>query len=297
MRRVPARAIGVILAVASGAIGRGVAAPGRSIASAGGAGAGAPTTTVWADWVGEWAGKLRWQGCAIDGAASATISIDASDGAVAIDLASAGVGLASVRLVEDDTAWVGQSADVRVHAARSKGALELGVTLDSGCELHATLHRDGSGIAQCDRLAAWGRVEARCSKLARPPLEEPARLARQRAAWSTARGGDRELLASQCDARASRVEAELVGVGCAPNPDPAIGLRALDCQAMQQAMSRLGRCAAAPTDEVAALARVTTELASAAQTAREAELPFVEAQCRAQRERVALVAHQAGCPL
>jgi hypothetical protein len=287
MRRVPTRVIGAILAVATGAI-----------ASAGGAGAGGPPTAVWSDWVGEWAGKLRWQGCAIDGAGAATVSVDATDGAVAIDLAGAGAGLASVRLIEDDTAWVGQSADVRVHAARSKqGAMELGVTLDSGCELHATLHRDGSGIAQCDRLAAWARIEARCTKLARPPLEEPARLARQKAAWSTARGHDRELLAAQCDARASRVEAELVGVGCAPNPDPAIGLRALDCQAMQQAMSRLGRCAAAPTDEVAALNRVAAELASAAQTAREAELPFVEAQCRAQRERVSLVARQAGCPL
>jgi hypothetical protein len=277
MRRVP---IAVVLAVAGGAI------------------AGGPSTAVWSDWVGEWTGKLHWQGCAIDGAAAATVALDATDGAVAIDLASAGTGLATVPLIEDDGAWRGQSADVRVHAGRSKqGALELAVTLDSGCELHATLQRDGSGIAPCDRLAAWARVEARCTKLARPPLEEPARLARQKAAWTGARGGDRELLASQCDARASRLEAELVNVGCAPNPDPAIGLRGLDCQAMQQVVSRLARCAAAPPDDVAALSRVAAELASAAQTAREAELPYVEAQCRAQRERVALVGHQHGCPL
>jgi hypothetical protein len=277
MRRAP---IGVTIALASAALAH-----------------AEPPATVWSDWVGEWSGKLKWQGCTIDGATEATLPIDATDGTVAIDLANASTGLFAMPLVEGNAAWFGHSGDVTVHAARGKqGALDLTVELESGCQLHASLRRAGSGIAACDRLAAWARVEARCTKLSRPPLEEPARLARQRSSWGGARGEQRELLAAQCDARASRLEAELVAAGCAPNPDPAIGLRGTECQALRQATSRLARCASVPSDDAAALAAASSALAGAAQGARDADLPFVEAQCHTLRDRITAVAREAGCP-
>jgi hypothetical protein len=44
--------------------------------------------------------------------------------------------------------------------------------------VHGTLRRPSTGIAACDRLAGWARVEARCTKLTKPALENVARLVR-----------------------------------------------------------------------------------------------------------------------
>jgi hypothetical protein len=202
--------------------------------------------TSWADWVGDWEGKLKWTSCVSEGHPKAAISIDATDGALGIDLTAAGGALGKLSLVEDEAGgFSAQQGDVTVSVRRTKD-LELIVTLDSGCEVRGTLARKSVGIATCDRLAAWARIESQCKKLARPPLENPARLARQRAKWLEARGEARTKLASQCTSRAARVEAELVDVGCAPNPDPAIGLRGAECQALRGISARLSRCPAVP---------------------------------------------------
>ena len=198
MRRVPL----VLLAVAGGALAR----PAERV--------------TWADWVGDWQGKLAWASCTSDGEPQATFALDANDGAIAIDLGGAGAGLGALPLVDDSGRWVGQQGDVSVRVARAKAdELELAVELDSGCSLHASLRRASVGIAACDRLAAWARVEASCTRLKRP-LENPARLARQRATWMKARGDAIAPLAMQCEARAAKVEAELVEAGCAPGADP-----------------------------------------------------------------------------
>ena len=52
-----------------------------------------PAATTPADWIGDWAGKLRWNGCTVDGEPAASIALDAVAGAVAIDLAPAGGAL------------------------------------------------------------------------------------------------------------------------------------------------------------------------------------------------------------
>lgn len=256
-----------------------------------------PPAPTWADWVGDWEGKLRWTSCTADGAASATLPLEASEGAVAIDLGPAGGGLGALSLVEDNAGWVGQNGDVTVHVAHRAGKLELAIDLDSGCQVRGTLQRASSGIAACDRLAAWARIEARCTKLVKPPLENQARLARQRASWASAAGEARTKLAAQCEARATKVEAELVDAGCAPNPDPAIGMRGAECRALAQAATRLGRCASVPTDLATLISQEASALVGAAQQASTAELPYVEVQCKRVRERIAQTVQQSGCPL
>jgi len=248
----------------------------------------------WADWIGDWHGKLSWKGCTADGAGSATLPFEASDGAVSIDLTNAGDGLLPMSLVEDSAGWAGQSGDVTVHITHKNDKLSLAVDLDSGCQARGELRRDTSGIAACDQLVAWARIEARCTKLVKPPLENEARLARQRATWGKA---DRTKLAAQCEARASKVETELVDAGCAPNPDPTIGMRGAECRALAQAATRLGRCSAVPSDLATLITQEAGALVGAAQQASKAELPYVEVQCKRVRERITQTVQQSGCPV
>jgi hypothetical protein len=267
------------------------------VASASAALARPATAPVWADWVGDWEGKLQWTSCTSEGASSATFALDATDGAVAIDLSGMGGGLGMISLAQDNAGWVGQQGDVMVRASRSKeGGLELAVELDSGCQVHGSLRRPASvGIAPCDRLAGWARVESRCTKLIKPPLENMARLVRQRAEWQKARGPRGAEVAAQCEARAAKVEVELVEAGCAPDADPAIGLRGAECQALRQLGQRIARCAGFPADVRAQLASDAAYLAGTAQQANAATLPVIEKRCRAMREGLAGAAKTAGC--
>jgi hypothetical protein len=251
----------------------------------------------WADWIGDWHGKLSWKGCTADGAPSATLPFEATDGAVAIDLANAGDGLSMMSLVEDGAGWVGQNGDVTVHVSRKNDRLDLAVDLDSGCQARGALHRDTSGIAACDQLATWARIEARCTKLVKPPLENEARVVRQRASWAKATGDARTKLGAQCEARASKVETELVDAGCAPSPDPTIGMSGAECRALVQAATRLGRCASVPTDLATLISQEAQALVGAAQQASKAELPYVEVQCKRVRERITQTVQQSGCPV
>ncbi|HSD88206.1 MAG TPA: hypothetical protein VLB44_11850 [Kofleriaceae bacterium] len=250
----------------------------------------------WADWVGDWDGKLKWSSCAIQGEEHATLALDAIDGGVTFDLSPAGGSLPKLSLVEDNTGWVAQQGDVKVRVERTPKELALTVDLDSGCQVRGTLARPGVGIAACDELAAWARIESHCTKLARPPLENPARLARQRAEWTKARGDARTKLSAQCTARSARVEAQLVDVGCAPNPDPNIGMRGAECQALRAASARLQRCPSVPFDMRTALDREVVVLLAAAQGADQASLPVVDAECKRSREKVFAITQQAGCP-
>jgi hypothetical protein len=249
----------------------------------------------WADWVGDWQGKLKWTSCVAEGKPAATIPIEATDGVLTIDLSPAGGALRKLTLVEESDGFAAQDGDVRVQVRRTKD-LDLTVTLDSGCEIRGTLARPSVGIAACDRLAAWAHIEQECTKLAKPHLENAARVARQRAEWLKARGDQRVKLSAQCTARAARVEAELVDVGCAPNPDPTIGLRGGECQALRGISARLQRCTSVPFDVRAAFEREVVVLLAAAQGADRASLPVVDGECKAAREKLFAIAQQAGCP-
>ena len=259
--------------------------------------AATPSRLSWADWVGDWDGKLKWSSCTADGAERASIGLDAADGSVSIDLRPAGAALPELSLVEDGGGWVGQQGDVKVRIKRPKpDTLELAVDLDSGCNVRGSLKRTSVGIPACDQLAAWARIESQCTKLSRPPLENAARLARQKAAWRKAKGEQRGKLVAQCTARSAKVEQELVDAGCAPNPDPAIGLRGAECQALRGVAARIQRCSSLPSDHRDAYAREVTVLLAAAQGADKASLPVVEAECKRARDRLVGLAQQVGCP-
>ncbi|MBV8761349.1 MAG: hypothetical protein JO257_28890 [Deltaproteobacteria bacterium] len=250
----------------------------------------------WGDWVGEYTGKLAWSSCTAEGEGSATLAVDASDGQVAIDLTPAGGSLEPITLLEDNGAWIGQHGDVSVHLAHPRpDTLDLAIDLDSGCQVRSSLKRASTGIASCDRLAGWARIEQRCTKLTKPPLENQSRLAHQRATWLAAKGDARTKLAAQCDARAQKVELELVDAGCAPNPDPTIGLRAAECTALRVSASKLSRCRNLPPDVEIALEQEASGLVSAAQSADSAVLHEVETECRALRARIVAASQQSGC--
>jgi hypothetical protein len=252
---------------------------------------------TWADWIGDWDGKLTWTSCSLDGEPRANFPLEATDGAVALDLSPAGSVLPALALVEDGEAWKGQQGDVSVRLERAKGdKINLAIDLDGGCQIRGTLARKSVGIPACDLLAAWARIESRCTKLSRPPLENAARLARQKASWRKAQGEERAKLAGQCTARSAKVEQELVDIGCAPHPDPAIGNRGAECQALRGIAGRLSRCSSLPQDQRDAYAREVLVLLAAAQGADKATLPVVDAECKRERDKLFAIAQQVGCP-
>jgi hypothetical protein len=243
--------------------------------------AAAPAT--WGDWVGDYTGKLTWSGCTVDGQAAPTLPLDATDGAVTLDLSPAGGALEGLALAEDNGGWTGQRNDVKVRIGRARpDAIDLAVILDSGCEVRGTLKRPSTGIVSCDRLAGWARVEARCTKLTKPALENQARLVRQRKTWLAAKGVERDKLAAQCDARAQKVELELVDAGCAPSPDPSVGVRSMECQALRSSLARLQRCRALPPDVEILLEQETQNAVT-------------ENECRAERAKIVATSQQVGC--
>ena len=252
----------------------------------------------WADWVGDWDGKLKWAGCSIDGEPSASVALEAIDGSLAIDLAPAGGALGPLSLVENNTGWLGQQGDVTVKLAHGRdSSIEVAVELESGCTMHATLKRASVGIATCDELAGWARIEEHCSRLAKPRLENFARLVRQRVEWTKARGEARSTLALQCKARVGKVEAELAEAGCAPDPNP-VSQRGPECQALRQTAAKLSRCGTLPFDLATSLAHDANQLASAVAGAEtETSLKVVEKQCKQMRDQITEAAQQAGCAL
>jgi hypothetical protein len=250
----------------------------------------------WASWVGDWQGKLRWSNCTLDGEPAASIAIDAADGAVAIDLAAAGGALGSVPLEPTANGWNGRSADVAVHLARGSGTLELAVELESGCAMHGSLRRASVGIGACDDLEAWARIENRCTRLVKPPLENLARVAHQRAEWSKASAEARSRLATQCKARASKVEAELAVAGCVPDSDPPAPARFPECTALRLAAAKVARCQTLPFEIATSLAHDANALADAtAGIDSDSSRDILEKQCRAMREQ--LVQTASGCSM
>jgi hypothetical protein len=260
-----------------------------SVAAAPVASAAPPQTVTWADWVGAYAGKLAWHNCTAPGERSATLAVDAADGVLSIDLAPASPGLDAMSLVADAHGWAGQQGDVEVRIARPRpDLLDVLVELDSGCTMKGRLKRASSGIAACDRLLGWARVEARCTKLREAPLEDLAKLVATK--W-------RKPDDARCTARATKLETSLIDAGCAPHPDPLIGVRARDCLELAAASAKLARCGTVPAAAMSAIAHDAQALSSAAQSAERATLPYVEQQCRDSKAMLATIAMRFHCPL
>ena len=135
----------------------------------------APST--WADWVGDYRGSLSWRQCTAPGERTATLALDAIDGALRIDLAPAGAALRALSLTAEDEVWVGQDGDVSVRVARTPNAIDVAVTYESGCTMRGKLARATTGVPACDRLLAWSRIEAACTKTA-AKLEDATALAK-----------------------------------------------------------------------------------------------------------------------
>ncbi len=258
----------------------------------------APNEPVkWADWVGDYQGKLRWAGCTAVGADSATLAIDATDAVMRVDLAPLGSGLEAMTLVDDDATWQAQQGDITTRLARTHdGTVELAVELDSGCSIRGSLKRASAGIAACDRLVAWSRIEGKCTKLTGPRLEQPARLVRQRETWAKAKGDERTALAAQCETRSSKVETELVDAGCAPNPE--VGLvDSADCRRLAAIAAKLSRCGGVPATVKNEISIMTMQLLGGSQNVDASSRPVVDAQCQAAATHVAELAPKFRCML
>jgi hypothetical protein len=239
-----------------------------------------PQATSWNAWAGAYEGSLTWSGCSVAGAKTVALPLDFVDGVASIDLAPTRPGMPSMTLVSDDRGYAGRQGDVAVALTRPKpDTLDLAIDLDSGCRVRGRLARASTGVAACNALVGWARIEARCTKLTAPPLEDLAKLVATR--W-------KPIDAERCRQRAAKLEHALVDIGCAPHPDPQIGVRARACLELSQAADKLARCSIPPDikDPFVAQARA---LAAAAQTADKATLPYVEQQCRDERAMMVAV--------
>lgn len=257
-------------------------------------GAQAAPAPTWADWVGDYAGPLTWKGCFTPGAARATISLDAIDGAFVIELVNAGGGLRAMSLVEEEGGWSAQQGDVTLRVQRPRAnALVLDAEVGSDCRMQGHLVRPSTKIAACDRLTALTRIEARCTKLTAPPLEDPGKLAKERARWRPRAKAD----AQRCELRAAALESSLVDAGCARDPMPPSMVRAPDCATFLASARRFQQCALAlPVVKSRVLTQAAALLATCG-TADDAALRVLGEQCRAAQAELATVATHSRCPL
>lgn len=255
-----------------------------------------PRPASWADWVGSYQGALQWSGCTVDGAKTATLDFTIVDGVASIDLSPARPGMRAMTLVADEgDAWSGRQGDVAVAIKRatkrpapnaSGFAIDLAVDLDSGCTMRARLSRPSTGVAACDQLIGWVRVASACTKL-RPQSDDLAKLLATK--WKPAD-------AASCARRAATLEHALIDGGCAPHPDPRIGVRSPDCLDLAQQAGRISRCANVLPDLKTRAVSVANAVVSASQTADRSTLSVVEQQCRDTRAELIAIATKFGCP-
>jgi len=247
----------------------------------------APPSATWGDWAGGYQGSLTWSSCTVAGARSVTLALDFVDGIARIDLASTRPGMPALTLVEEAKGWSGRQGDVAVSLTRTKpNTLDLAVELDSGCLVRGRLTRRSTGVAACDQLIGWARVDAKCTK--HTPVEDLAKLL----ATTWKKPGD----AARCASRAATLEHALIDAGCAPHPDPKIGVRSPDCLDLVQVAARLSRCATVLPDLKTVAVSAAQAIISAALTAERATLPVVEQQCRDTRAELIAIATQFRCP-
>lgn len=243
----------------------------------------AAAVPTWADWVGDYTGKLAWTSCTTPGAKTATIAIDAVDGALTIDLTRAGGGLRDLSLAEDPEAetLAAQQGDVTLAISRIRpGTIALAIDLASGCAIRATLVRKASQVAACDRAVAFARIEKACTKLPGPPIGLVVKK------W---KGAD----AGRCAASAEAIATAVIDAGCLPVVDPAGTLIGAQCRQMVNEAEALKRCANAPPE----YAQVADRLISLARPAMAASRSVVDASCHEGHQMLVELAAYAHCPL
>jgi hypothetical protein len=246
---------------------------------------------TWADWVGDYEGKLAWKGCLTPGAARARISLDAVDGAMFIELVEAGGGLRAMSLVEEEAGWSAQSGDVKLRVTRPRAnAVYVDAEVGSDCRLRANLARATTKIEACDRLIGWTRIESQCTKQVADRLEDPAKLATERKRWKPGADG----MTRMCETRSNKLVASLLMARCAPDPDPDAFIMGPACQALEQAMGTLRRCPNLPPQAMQALDAMVSGPRSAHDATTRA---IVEERCGSLRRSLDRVATDSRCPL
>lgn len=238
---------------------------------------------TWADWVGDYRGRFAWSNCTTGGARLGTLSMDAIDGTMTIDLTRAGRELRRFPLVaEDDGRWSARDGDVAIAVTRpTRLATRIHVTYDSGCTMRASLTRAAPG-PDCGRLLGWMRIAASCTKRAAielPPTKQ----------WGPTDG-------PTCRTHAARIELVLIDAGCAPHPDGDLATRSADCRTLAARTDALARCGTVPPalrDRHVGDARA---IVSASRTADRTTIPVVERQCRDAAATLAAIAKQHRCP-
>jgi hypothetical protein len=245
--------------------------------------AGTAEGRPWTELVGEYTGKLAWTSCTAPGARSATLVLEATDGALAIDLAPAGGGLVAMSLAEDDRGGLAaQQGDVTLAITPGKpNTIALAIELTSGCVIRGTLARATTKIPACDRLLGAERIARSCSKLPAPiaPIARKAWKAKDAAACST---------------RAQAIETQVIDAGCLPVEDPRAHTLGLQCRQLISEAEKLKRCPSAPPEVVMAANRIITIAQPAAEGTSRA---VVEASCRQGHDMVVELAARVRCPL
>jgi hypothetical protein len=242
----------------------------------------APRT--WDAWVGDFKGALVWRQCTAPGETVVAVAIDAVDGAIRVDLTSAGAALRIFSLQQDAAGWSAQDGDLSIAVAQKKrNTIDLAITYDSGCTARGQLARASTGVPACDALVGWTRIEAACTKTTD----------KHEAIETKFKKAD----AARCTSRADKLALAMIDAGCAPHPDPSIGTRAVACRSLADATAKLARCTRVPREIMQRLSGTASALSSAAQTAEKATLTFVEQQCKDARADVNGTAVQFGCQL
>lgn len=247
------------------------------------AGSAQAAPATWADWVGDYTGKLAWTSCVSPGAKTATVALDAIDGALAIDLSRAGGGLRDLSLAEDPEAetLAAQQGDVTLAISRIRpGTIALAIDLASGCGIRATLTRKSSAVPACDRALALARIEKGCTKLTAPPIGLVVRK------WKPAD-------AERCTASAEAIATEVIDAGCLPVPDPVGTLIGAQCRQMVKEAEALKRCANAPPEYT----QVADRLIALARPAMAASRSVVDASCTQGHQMLVELAAYVHCPL
>ncbi|MEO7095312.1 MAG: hypothetical protein ABI175_18795, partial [Polyangiales bacterium] len=217
------------------------------------------------------------------GAKTATVALDAGDGALSIDLARAGGGLRDLSLAEDPEAetLASQQGDVTLAISRIRpGTIALAIDLASGCAIRGTLIRKASQVAACDRAVALARIEKACTKLTARPIGLVVKK------WKAAD-------AERCTASADAIETEVIDAGCLPVADPAGTLIGAQCRQMVNEAEALKRCVGVPPQ----YAQVADRLIALAQPAMAASKTVVASSCEEGHQMLVELAAYAHCPL
>ncbi len=148
-------------------------------------------------WIGTWTGKLKWSGCAIDGAAKLKMDLGVAltvDGAKILD----GIGPFTWGVAGNQLAMIGEGFEASVIPSKKKGA-SFRLQTSGGCVGKATITRPSSKLPSCDTLRALATIEASCPSLdATTRDDDLARVTKSWKAWTKLKGKKKKARAAAC---------------------------------------------------------------------------------------------------